>query len=252
MSPTNNIKNEDVKHPKDARDMLKVDPKNREVSRRFSLPHLTAYSVYWLNLWEIPTTYENISVLNARLFPDAFAFKGFPEIPDAMRTNRTLMQMRPKYRNFATSDPRRGVYLTEKGRHEADRVIEVLGQPTFEGKPINVTLVGIDPRRPSKTRERTRNPAQIIEKARSRLLFRRYKEGRFSEMDVVHLLGLVELYDHTPPAEIRKEFKQLRIDAVAANDKEFVEFLDVVAERFSSYLNRPNPIKKKEVRNASS
>src|SRR6266498_1127761 len=102
-------------HPTGPRDLLKVDPMVQSSQRnsQFSLAHLTTYSVHWLTFWEIPTTYENISVLNARFFPSEFALAGFPEFPDTTRTVRTLLQMRPKYRGFATSDPRKGVFLTE-------------------------------------------------------------------------------------------------------------------------------------------
>src|SRR5438046_2087385 len=97
--------------PSDARDLLRVDPKDKQLYEpfEFSLPHLTSYSISWLASWKLPTTYENISVLNAKLFPTEFALAGFPEFPDAMRTNRTLLQMKPKYRRFAASDPRKGV-----------------------------------------------------------------------------------------------------------------------------------------------
>jgi len=225
------------------RDLLKVDPKSKELYARFSLPHLTAYSVHWLTLWDIPSTYENISVLNARLFPVAFALSGFPEMPDAMRTNRTLLQMRPKYRDFATSDPRKGVYLTEKGRREIKRVIEVLGEPTLEGKPVESPVAELEDRRPGGGR--TRNPAHTIKECRSRLLFQLFKEGQLAEADPVHFLGLVGLYDHTPPSEVRKDFRRLRADAADVQDQEFIRFLDAVAERFRDYLNRPDPAKKK-------
>ena len=226
------------------RDLLKVDPKSSDTYRRFSLPHLTAYSVHWLTAWEIPTTYENISVLSARLFPEAFALQGFPEMPDAMRTNRTLLQMRPKYRDFATSDPRKGVYLTEKGRREVARVLAAVGEPTFKGQAAASPPLEIDQRRPSKDLERTRNPVQEIRDRRSRLLFRRFKEGNLAETDLVQFLGLVGLYDHTPPSEVRREFRRLRKDATEVGDDEFLAFLDVVAVRFRDYLNRKDPARK--------
>ena len=58
--------------PATERDLLKADPKEMKNYRGFSLVHLTAYTVYWLTKWEISTTYENISVLNGRLFPADF------------------------------------------------------------------------------------------------------------------------------------------------------------------------------------
>ena len=134
--------------------------------------------------------------------------------------------MRPKYRGFATSDPRKGVFLTERGRTEVARVIEAIGAPSFDGKAITTEAPEVDPRRPSRNRERTYNPAQALEERRSRLLFRRFKEGRLDDADVVHLLGLLGLYDHTPPVEVRREFKHLRDAASAVGDAEFSAFLD--------------------------
>lgn len=161
--------------PQAPRDLLKVDPKDKGEYRPFSLVHLTAYSVHWLGNWGIATTYENISVLNGRLFPSDFTMNGFPELPDAFRTNRSLLQMRPKYRNFATSDPRKGVYLTEKGQMEVARVIETIGPPTFEGHPVDVSKLEIDPRRPNSAKARTQNPLHIMHEIRSKILFRRFK-----------------------------------------------------------------------------
>lgn len=230
------------RQPVDPRDLLLVDAKDRNLYEpfEFSLPHLTAFSISWLAAWEIPTTYENISVLNARLFPVQFALTGFPESPDAMRTNRTLLQMRPKYRGLATSDPRKGVFLTEKGREAAAKVMEAVGAPTFEGRQVEQTSEA-EIRPTARGRERTRNPAQIIADCKDKLLYRRYTEGRFEETDIVHFLGLVSLYDHTPPKEIQKAVRQLRADARAAGDAEFLVFLDRVEERFAAYVNRADP-----------
>jgi len=227
--------------PQTARDLLKVDSKDRNLYAGFSLAHLTAYSVYWLTAWDIPTTYENVSVLNGRLFPDDFAMQGFSELPDAFRTNRSLLQMRPKYRNFAASNPRKGVYLTEKGGAVAAAVLQRIGAPTFGGLPVSIRSPTIDPRRPNKDMERARNPAQTVLDIRNKILFRRFKEGKLNETEVVHLLGLVGLYDHTLPTELRKAFKRMRADAVTVNDTEVVDFIDAVAERFHTYLNRPDP-----------
>jgi hypothetical protein len=218
-----------------------VDPVPHTLIERaqFSLVHLTAYAVHWLTVWEIPTIYENVTVLSARLFPAEFSLPGFPQFPDAIRTTRSLMQMRPKYRGFATSDPRKGVFLTEKGREAANRVVEVFGPPSLGGKPVEQNVTSAF--HPSKGKDRTRNPAQIIAECKQKLLFRRFKEGRFDDTDTVHFLGLVSLYDHSPTSEIKKALRQLRTDAQAVDDSEFLSFLDQVGERFALYLNRDQP-----------
>lgn len=224
--------------PDNVTDLLKVDFKQRDIYRQFTLDHLTAYSVYWLTCWEMHSTYENISVLNARLFPQDFGLTGFSGMPDAMRTNRCLLHLRPKYRGFATSDPRKGVFLTEKGLREVEKVVRVLGSPTFDGKPAEAEILEIDPRRLNKSMEKTRNPLSEIESAKSKLLYRLYKQGHMADADIVHFLGLVGLYDHTPPLEIRKQIKQLRTDGEITKDRDFLEFLDAVSAHFARYINR--------------
>lgn len=227
-------------HPESPRDLLRVDAKDDRLYREagFSMAHLTTYSVHWLTVWEIPSTYENISVLNARLFPSKFALAGFPEFPDAMCTNREILHLRPKGRGFATSDPRKGVFLTEKGREAAAAVLESIGTPSFDGKALPPEADRIDTPPTAKKRERTYNPARDLEARRSRLLFRRFKEGHLHETDVVHLLGLLGLYDHTPPAEVRREFKRLRDVASDLQDQEFIDFLDAVQKKFRAYFER--------------
>jgi hypothetical protein len=228
--------------PADPQDLLLVDPVSGQLVDRFqfSLTHLTAYALHWLTVWEIPTLYENVCVLCARLFPTQFSLKGFPQIPDANRVNRSLLQMRPKYRGFATSDPRRGVFLTGKGQEAANRVIAAFGPPTLGGRQVEpaFTSTGFQT---GKGKDRTRNPARIIAECRQKLLFRRFKEGRFEDTDTVHFLGLVSLYDHSPTSEIKKKLRQLHADALAVGDDEFLSFLDQVGERFAPYLNRDQP-----------
>jgi len=234
--------------PESPRDLLKVDAKDESLYRKFafSLAHLTAYSVHWLAVWEMPSTYENTSVLNARLFPSKFALAGFPDFPDAMRTNREIMHLRPKYRGFATSDPRQGVFLTEKGRAAAMIVLEAIGPPSFEGKALPPQTPRFDLRRTKKNKDRTYNPARDLKDRRSRLLFRRFREGRLDETDVVHLLGLLGLYDHTQPVEVRREFKRLRDLASDLQDGEFLAFLDAVQKKFRRYLERQSASNRKE------
>jgi hypothetical protein len=222
--------------PSDHRDLLTVDPKPNGTYEQFSLVHLTAYSIHWLDQWQIPTTYENIGVLNSRLFPSRFSLPGFPEMPDMVVTNRSILQMRPKYRGFAVSDPRKGVHLTEKGREGAAKVQETLGPPRLQGQ---ASEVGEETHRlTQKDKKRTRDPQRIITECKDKLLFRRYKEGRFEDTDVVHLLGLISLHDHTPPKGLRDKLTELEEDAQAISDEEFIGFLHDIRGRFATYLNR--------------
>lgn len=227
-------------NPKCPRDLLRVDAKDLRPcgEARFSMAHLTAYSVHWLTVWEIPSTYENVSVLNARLFPSRFTLAGFPEFPDAMCTNREILHLRPNNRGWGTSDARKGVFLNDKGREAAAKVLEAVGPPSLDGKALPLEAPQTDPRRPAKGRARTYSPSQELEEWRSRQLFRWFKEGRLEEAGVVHLLGLLGLYDHTRPVELRREFKRLRDVASGLRDEEFLSFLDAVQKQFRSYIER--------------
>jgi hypothetical protein len=40
---------------------------------------------------------------------------GWPEYPDAFRTNRSLLQGQPKYRNWLTGSASKGFSLNERG-----------------------------------------------------------------------------------------------------------------------------------------
>jgi hypothetical protein len=231
--------------PQNPRDLLRVDSKDPAATRGFSLKHLTAYSVYWLDHWGIPSLYENVTVLNGRLFPDRFTLRGFPEIPDADATNRSILQMRPKYSGFATSDRQKGVFLTDKGRREAEHITGEIGAPTFGGRSTKQAT----PKAALNTDQhpkRTYDPAADIHDRRSRLLFQRFAEGRLDDTDVVHLLGFLGLYDHTPPREVKREFKRIRDAASEIGDDEFLSFMDAVAEKFHAYLKRPDPSHQKE------
>src|SRR5262249_28481685 len=93
----------------------------------------------------------------------------------------------------------------------------------------------------SKTRTYTRDSHQIIASAKSKLLYRHYKEEAIEDTDIVYLLGLLGMYDHSPPKEVKKAFRQLKADAEVIGDKDFLTFLDEMQNRFQAYLNRPDP-----------
>src|SRR5438105_1995381 len=113
----------------DTAEVLNLIPFATAKYDELSLASLTAYSVYWLMQWGLPTTLENVSVLNFRLFPAKFAMVGWPRFPDVNRTNRSVLQMRPKYRNFATSITNKGIFLNERGVEEAQALAKRLGDP---------------------------------------------------------------------------------------------------------------------------
>lgn len=226
----------ETKLEKQALDLLKLDAYNEKVYENISLTTLTAFVVYWLDEWSLPTSLENVSVASHRMFPTKFAMVGWPQFPDVNRTNRSVLQMRPKYRNLATSVSDKGVFLSEAGLREAEAVLKKFGVPHFQGLAVE---------QPPLTRVRrgsgkawSIHPEDLINSVKQSTLFSLYTEGRFDESEAIHLIGMLRLYDHTPSSEKRKKLKVLIEQAKTAEDDQVVLFLKAVLEKFSRYLHR--------------
>ena len=54
----------------------------------------------------------------------------FQEYPDAFRTNRSLLQGQPKYRNWLTGAASKGFSLNERGFELARNLLNELGAPS--------------------------------------------------------------------------------------------------------------------------
>jgi len=133
------------------KDLAEIAPKDSQLYQETSLAALTTYSLFWLHHWQLRRTIEAVSVLNWRLFPDKFGMVGWPEYPDAFRTNRSLLQGQPKYRNWLTGSASKGFSLNERGLEVAQELVAVLGPPsTTSGKQASLPsrVPGNKPTRP--------------------------------------------------------------------------------------------------------
>src|SRR5437870_2173982 len=103
------------------------------------LTGLAAFTLHWLQDRHLPTTFENIVVAAFKMFPAKFSLEGFPNYPDAARVGRTLLQLAPKYRNWARGSVQKGFILTESGLQKAKAVQQALatgapGSPRADAK----------------------------------------------------------------------------------------------------------------------
>lgn len=72
---------------------------------------------------------------------------GWPEYPDAFRTNRSLLQGQPKYRNWLTGAASTGFSLNDRGLQRAHDLIATLGPPnTTSGKQASFQAAGLMPK----------------------------------------------------------------------------------------------------------
>lgn len=224
----------EIKQPIDILDLVAFREKDYEV---IALTSLTAYSTYWLVQWGLQTSLENLAVLNFKLFPSKFAMVGWPQFPDFNRTNRSVLQMRPKYRNLATSITKKGVFLNEHGVEEAQALVSRIGSPQLQDGSTPSLQFPIPSVRGS-NRPRTVHPEDQIAKIKGSGLFKLHQDGRWAEAEAIDLVNFLDVYDHTPSKEKLRRLREFQQAAEQLRDEQVRKFLEQVASTFNSYLHR--------------
>jgi len=218
-------------------DLGRLEPFPTEIYEPIALTTLTAYSVFWLSEWGLQTSLENLAVLNFRLFPAKFAMVGWPQFPDFNRTNRSVLQMRPKYRNLATSITKKGVFLNENGAREAQALINRIGAPLNSGNRSSTSRSLVQSVRGA-SRPRTIHPEDQVSKLKSSKLYQLYEQNRWQEAEAIDLVNFLEVYDHTPSKEKLRRLGEYKQAADQLGDQVVQKFVEEVASRFRVYLHK--------------
>lgn len=214
------------------KDLVKVAAKSTDLYGNAPLTSLTAYTLHWLHHWQLRRTIEAIAVLNWRLFPEKFAMVGFSQFPDAFRTNRSLLQMQPKYRNLLTGAAVKGFSLNERGRELAIELTQKLGVPSTE---TGQDLANVDTRNtPTQSSRPARSiePEREVQRLRESKLFKKWQEGVLSDRDLIHVHALLGIFDHTPPAARARAMRLLEKSAKDVGDADALRFLADVRRTF--------------------
>jgi hypothetical protein len=201
--------------------------------RNIDLNRLTLFTIQLLDSTNVPATLEHISVANFRLFPVRFAMVGFKEYPDVSRVNRALLQLRPKYRNWATGNATAGWALTPAGVIEAKRVagrLASVGAETDDDEPnLEPEDAGIA--------KRTVDAGEDIARIRRSSLFSKYQQG-WTGAGTLEVFDVLEAYSHTPPETLRRKLGRLRATAVQVGDHEMDDFLKELGDRYTNLFQR--------------
>jgi len=227
-------------HDQDAiqneRDLVLVAAKNPDQYQDAALTSMTAYSMFWLHRWQLPRTIEAIAILNWRLFPEKFSMIGYSEYPDAFRTNRSLLQMQPKYRNLLTGAASKGFSLNAKGMQIGEELTAELGPPA---KGDGSLLGSFSPTiRPSKGPARSIEPARELQRLRESKLFEKWRNGAMTDRDLIHVHALLGIFDHTPLPVRQRALKELERNAQKLHDEEAEHFLNDVKKAFPEAISR--------------
>lgn len=222
-------------HVEHESELVTIAPKDLALYDEDSLAGLTMYSLYWLQTWGLRRTIEAVSVLNWRLFPQKFAMLGYPQFPDAFRTNRSLLQGQPKYRNWLTGSASKGFSLNERGKELAHELIGRLGVPTtVSGKELGNAPDIV--KTASDKRPRSIEPERELARVRSTRLFEKWKTHEMADRDLIHLHALLEVFDHTPKRVRDKRMSDLERAAGDIHDKEMTAFFRAVRDMFGHAL----------------
>lgn len=183
------------------------------------LNRLVVFTLGWLRDGGLPPTFENIAVGAFRLFPSRFALRGYDH-PDSNRVNRALLQLGPKYRNWAVGSAATGYSLTPLGEAVLLETRKRLERPESASR-----------KKPSSTGY-TWDPLSELVELKASEAFRRYREGGSGELTVDDVWNALGAFRYTPKEAIRDRILALRSIANEARDDDALAFLDALRKRF--------------------
>lgn len=181
------------------------------------LNRLVVWTLGWLRGADLPSTFENITVAAYKMFPTKFALRGYPH-PDANRVNRALLQLGPKYRNWARGSTGTGYALTPLGE-------EILAELTSQGLAASAHTSN---RARTSTRGYTWDPSRDLIELRSSSAFARFAANGPGALRVDDVWDSLNAYSYTPREALRKRLAALRRAASDAHDKEVARFTDAL------------------------
>jgi hypothetical protein len=178
---------------------------------------LMAFTISFLTEIGIVTSQENLTAASFLMFPLKFALVGFPEYPDAERVNRSLLQLGPKYRNWATGNKHIGYKLTDKGISVVEEAKRLMKNP----EPLT---------KRRSTPERTRDPEKEIREIEESKLFQEFKAGisPTNELDRFAIWELLRAFPSSPRRTLISRMKQMKESAKLGEREDILDFLKVV------------------------
>lgn len=212
-----------MKKPPQLRQVLDFESYPEVSYASIDLTGLAAFAIRRLQELQIPITFENLVVTLFKLFPTKFSLEGFDEFPDAARIGRTLLQLGPKYRNWARGSVQKGFVLTESGIAKAAKVGTIL---MSGASPTEVQL------NRQQSRPRTMDLTKEMKVIEDSSLFQKWKAGQLSEGQSIEFFDLLGAYAYTPVRALRDRAQLLENAARELGREDVLEFLRSVRHHF--------------------
>jgi len=198
--------------------------KYKDVSSR---EKLAVYTMFFLENNKIPLIFNFICVAIYKLFPKKFYFGDFEEYPHIEMLNRTILHLRPKERNYAQGDVRKGYILTELGSETALNVDRQLkGEISFSVSKNNDTVIDRVKNTPSKN-------LKNIELAELYKIWERNKKIENSE-----IWKFFEVTPFTRIPYIKTKLKDLKSFAQDGKNNKIYNFLIELEKHFNNLTSK--------------
>jgi len=189
------------------------------------LNRLLVYAIGWLRDRNLPLIFEYITIASFRMFPAKFGLRGF-DYPDSNRVNRGLLQLGPKYRNWARGSTGKGFALTDPGE-----IVLVEMRARLSGAQAVTQGREADERPPSLVSGYTLDPAAEIAELMATEAYERFKEKGAGDLQVEDVWTVVGAFVHTPKEVILRRLKVLRQIASDLGNESAASFLKALQER---------------------
>ena len=169
---------------------------------------LAVYGIWYLEENDIQNTFENLVVCLYRLFPNKFHLKSYEIYPDSSKILRTLMQLRPKYRNWAIKNENGGYELNINGEAILEQT-KLLLTTSYDGKESRdepIVHDDVDP---------------ILHSD----VYQKYLNGKESEIQLYELYKLFHFQSHTSKHDIEKKMRDYKRISRQRNNKHLEQFI---------------------------
>jgi len=193
-----------------------------ETYRSIDNNRLAVYAIALLSRNNLQVSQEAVIVALYLMFPEKFSLVGFNEYPDAERVNRTLLQLGPKYRNWAIGNKQVGYSLNENGKLVLEQTQKLIESPE--------TIRQI---KKKASKQRTMDPNIQIKEIEGTSLFRAYKSGKRSHPDEFAIWELLRAFPYTPKSALVERMKLMTESARLSGRNDVLDFLKWVKDEFS-------------------
>lgn len=169
---------------------------------------LAIYGIWYLEENKIENTFENLVVCLFRLFPKKFHLKSYENYPGSSKVLRTLMQLRPKYRNWAIKNEKGGYELNENGRAVLRQTMVLLESKDFQKKVVEEPIIFDE-----------------VNFILGSVPYQKFIDGKTEDIQVFELFKLFGFASHTPQQKIEKKFKDLKRKSKEIKNNELEKFI---------------------------